>query len=63
MMMTKNTLCSQRQTIDPNPKDDFELWHKIQEEDILCKVNEAQALFNKNEKQNKTNKLGSEAIL
>ena len=45
------------------PKMTFELWHKIQEEDILRKVNEAQAVFNENEKQNETNELVAEAIL
>lgn len=45
------------------PKMTFELWHKIQEEDSLGKVNAVQAVFNKNEKQNKTNELVAEAIL
>ena len=41
----------------------FEPWHKVQEEDILHKVNEAQAIFSENKKQNETNKIVSEAIL
>ena len=40
----------------------FKLLNKVQEKEILHKVNEAQAVFNENKRQNETDELVEEAI-